>query len=384
MPRPELLHRLAELYAGRPVVLGPGPAAGWASWVERLDRLGCPTLVLDLPGPPTALTTDELRRHDRALRDLSPEAVAAIEELDPDGRGMFRTTPFVTSDEPVLGRPVTGGRPRAFLELEDKVLAEDVWAGAGVAAAPSRVVPLDDRALTEATEQLRGPLGAVWTGDGLTGGGDYVRWVADHDDQVRVRAFFLPRSRRVRVMPFLDGVPCSIHGFVLADGTATLRPVEIAVLRDRAARTFVYGGLGSTWDPPAADREEMREVARRVGEHLRRAHRYRGAFGVDGVLTVEGFRPTELNPRMSAGATLLTRVDSDFFQLLQASLLAGVDTGATVADVEELVPAMDAARRVEVVGARAVDLPQGHRLATYLATRDRDLEAAPDLRGQGP
>ena len=380
MPRPELLSRLTELYAGRPVVLGPGPVAAWTSWVERLDRLGCRTLVLDLPAPATVLTTDELRTHDRLLRDLPLDAVVAVEAHDPERRGVFRTTPFVTSDEPVLGRPVTGGRPAAFLALEDKALADGVWAAAGVRSAPSRVVPLSGRALAEATEEVRGPLGAVWTGGGLTGGGDYVRWVDDHDDEIRARAFFAPRSEQVRVMPFLDGVPCSIHGFVLADGTAVLRPVEIAVLRDRSARTFVYGGLSSTWDPPAADREHLRDVARRVGEHLRAAHGYRGAFGVDGVLTADGFLPTELNPRLSAGATLLTRVDADFFQLLQANLLAGVDTGATVADVEELVPAMDATRRAELVRAKKVDLPAGSRLAAYLAAREPHLEAAPELR----
>ena len=96
-------------------------------------------------------------------------------------------------------------------------------------------------------------------------------------------------------MPFLDGVPCSIHGLVLPDGTAVFRPVEIAILRDAAGRQFVYGGLSTYWDPPPADREEMRDVARRVGEHLRAAYGYRGAFGIDGVLTADGFRPTELN-----------------------------------------------------------------------------------------
>ena len=144
-------------------------------------------------------------------------------------------------------------------------------------------------------------------------------------------------------MPFLDGVPCSIHGFVLPDGTAALRPVEIAMLRSDAERRFVYGGLGSTWDPPAADREEMRDAVRRVGAHLQAAHGYRGAFGIDGVLTAEGFRPTELNTRMSAGLTLVTGVDQRFFTLLQHHLLAGLDTGLRAADVEALVPLMDAA-----------------------------------------
>jgi hypothetical protein len=88
----------------------------------------------------------------------------------------------------------------------------------------------------------------------------------------------------------------------------------------------------------------MRDAARRVGACLQRDHGYRGAFGIDGVLTAEGFRPTELNTRMSAGATTLSELDRRFFTFLQAALVAGVDPGLTAADVEGLVPAMDAAR----------------------------------------
>ena len=40
-----------------------------------------------------------------------------------------------------------------------------------------------------------------------------------------------------------------------------------------------------------------------MGDHLQAAYGYRGAFGIDGVLTADGFRPTELNTRISAGLT---------------------------------------------------------------------------------
>jgi len=93
----------------------------------------------------------------------------------------------------------------------------------------------------------------------------------------------------------------------------------------------------------------MRAVARRVGSWLQAEHGYRGAFGIDGVLTADGFRPTELNTRMSAGATTVSEVDRRFFTFLQAALVAGVDTGLTAADVEGLVPAMDAHRTGKVV-----------------------------------
>jgi len=363
--------RLGELWAGRPVVFGPFVLAGATPYVAWFHGLGCPVLVVATtrgagPVPPegdclvvsveppaTASMTDELRTHDRLARHLPEEARAAIEAFDPDHRGTWFATPFVTTDEPIDGRPVTGGRPASFLELEDKMVADAVWDAAGVERAPHRLIELaDDDALAEATAELAGPLGAVWTGDardGFNGGGNFVRWLRDDRDRAEALAFFRPRCDRVRVMPFLEGVPCSIHGFVLPDGTAALRPVEIVVLREPATRTFRYSGLGTTWDPPGPDREVMRDAARRVGAHLQREHGYRGAFGIDGVLTADGFRPTELNTRMSAGASTVAEVDRRFFTFLQAALVAGVDTGLTAADVEGLVPEMDAHRVGKVV-----------------------------------
>jgi hypothetical protein len=370
--------RLGELYAGRPVILGPGVLAGLTPYVEWMRGLGCRTLALStargagpVPGPgecvvvevvppPTAMVTEELRILDRLTRELPEHAVAAIEEFDPDRTGIWLTTPFVTTDEPVLGRPVTGGRPASFLALEDKMLADQIWAAADVPCAPHLIVPVDEQALATATDRMAGRLGVVWSGDardGFNGGGNYVRWVLDEDDRAAAYGFFAPRCDRVRVMPFLDGVPCSIHGIVLPDGTAALRPVEIAMLRNVDERAFVYGGLGTSWDPPDADREQMRAIARRVGAHLQAVHGYRGAFGIDGVLTADGFRPTELNTRMSAGLTTVGEVDRRFFTLLQANLVAGVDTGLTVADVEGLVPLMDENRT-----GNAVALAEGAKV----------------------
>ncbi|MGZ8750855.1 MAG: hypothetical protein ACXWYP_08250 [Pseudonocardia sp.] len=381
--RAEVTARLGGLYAGRPVLLGPGVLAGFTPLVAPMRALGCRVLVVstargagpvpadgdcvvvEVTPPATASVTDELRALDRLARRLPPGAEAAIEEFDPERCGTWFTTPFVTTDEPILGRPVTGGRPASFLALEDKLLAEEVWAAAGVRAAPYRIVPVERAALAYATEEVAGPLGAVWSGDardGFNGGGNYVRWIADPHDEAAALGFFAPRCDRVRVMPFLDGVPCSIHGFVLPGGTAALRPVEIAMLRNVTDRRFVYGGLGTSWDPPPADRDEMRDVVRRVGARLQAEHGYRGAFGVDGVLTADGFLPTELNTRMSAGATAVAEVDRWFFTLLQANLVAGVDPGLTVDELEGLVVLMDAERTGNVVA-----VAEGHRVGGELS-----------------
>lgn len=357
--------RLSEQYAGRPVLLGPGILAGYTSLVARLVELGSPVLVLvtgtgagplpprgtctvvEITLPPTASMTEEVRLLDRAVRALPPEAVAAIEDFDPDRDGVWITSPFVADDDPILGRPVTGGRPSSYLVLEDKLLADTIWAAADVDHAPYRLCRVDRDELAAATSALATPLGAVWSGDardGINGGGNFVQWVQDSHDQAAAFAFFAPRCGRVRVMGFLDGVPCSIHGFVLPDGTAVFRPVELAILRDTAHRRFVFGGLSTWWDPPVVDREEMRAAARRVGDHLAEHHGYRGAFGIDGILTADGFRPTEINTRMSAGVTAIATVAPDLFSYLQAALVAGLDTGVGVDDLETLLPLMDAQR----------------------------------------
>jgi hypothetical protein len=369
--RDEVTRRLGGLWAGRPVIIGPVVLAGFAPVIGWFQELGCPVLVVatgrgvgPLPAegsydvvwldpPATVSLTEEVRQHDRLVHQLPAELRTAIDAFDPERRGVWYATPFVSTDEDIDGRPVTGGRPASFLALEDKLLADAVWDAAGLDRAAYRILDVHDEAgLVAATSELATGPGAVWSGDardGLNGGGNFVRWVRDDRDRVAATAFFLPRCDRVRVMPFLEGVPCSIHGFVLPDGTAALRPVEIVTLRDPATGTMTSSGTGTTWDPPAADRAAMRDAAHRVGAHLARAHGYRGAFGIDGVLTADGFRPTELNARMSAGATTVSEVDRRFFTFLQAALVAAADTGLTAPDVESLLPAMDAARVGKVV-----------------------------------
>ena len=381
--REALREHLGGLYAGRPVLVGPGVLAGFVNTVGMLQQAGAgPILVLstargagDVPDvevvevtpPETSSVTAELRALDPLVRDLPADVVARIEAFDPDRQGIWSTPPFISTDEPILGRPVTGGRPRSFAALEDKIWAEELWATVGIPRATSHVVPPTRAALDEASAALGGDV--VWSGDtreGFNGGGDYVRWVTTAEERAAALPFFAGRCDRVRVLPFLDGVPCSIHGIVLPEGTAVFRPVEIAILRG-PDRTFAYGGLSTYWDPPVADREEMRDVARRVGEHLRTTRGYAGMFGIDGVLTADGFRPTELNPRMSAGAaSVAASVDRRLFLLLQANLVAGRDPGISARELESALPLMDRVRTgkpVAVGQTRTRSGPVSHPVA---------------------
>jgi hypothetical protein len=104
----------------------------------------------------------------------------------------------------------------------------------------------------------------------------------------------------VRIMPFLDGVPCSIHGFRTDTGLAVFRPIEMNTFRTPDPG-FRYGGMASTWEPHPALRAGMRDAASAVGARLFDSYGYLGGFSLDGVAIDSGFVPTEVNPRLSAG-----------------------------------------------------------------------------------
>lgn len=371
--RERWFRHLAGLVEGRKVIVGLAPLATMTDAVSLLARAGAQKPLLlytDRGAGPTpgedeaqlvqvevpAYTTisEAVGDHDRVLRTLPEQVVAALDGYDPDGEAVHHTGPFVTR-EPIRGRQVVGGREPAWAALEDKMLADDIWDAVGFPRCERRLVEIDRvDALEASSREIDRGLGVVWAADardGLNGGGELTRWVVTAEEREAALELLAPRCDRVRVMPFLEGVPCSIHGIVLPDGTAVLRPMELAILRG-PGRRFVFGGQGTTWDPPPPDREEMRDLVRRTGELLRHRVGYRGGFGIDGVLTAEGFRPTELNPRYSGGLAILGHlVEGNLLSLLQLNLATGRDPGVGAADLEAWALAVLDERRCAVAKA---------------------------------
>ena len=253
------------------------------------------------------------------LRAPTAEVVAAVEAFEPVGGALVIGT-FLNEAPELCGRPFLAWRRPEWLALEDKLVADDVWDRAGVARAPSAVVPLDPAAVSAAAHQLDRGAGTVWAADaseGWHGGAELVRWVRTRDEVDAVCRDLSGHSSAVRVMPFLPGVPCSIHGIVYPGYVSALRPVEQVSLRRPGRTRFFYAGCASFYDPPDAVRASMRTAARRVGDYLREAVGYRGAFTIDGVVGEDGFLPTELNPRSGAGLHTMLRALPDIpFQLL--------------------------------------------------------------------
>ncbi len=181
------------------------------------------------------------------------------------------------------------------------------WREPGSPSAPSVVMPIGD-AIARWRDLDRGA-GTVWAADasdGFHGGAALTRWVTDHAEAVAAAAELGAHGPTVRVMPFLEGIATSMHGIVLPDGVAVLRPGRAGDAA-RAATTACTQRVRHVLGPAERVRDEMRDAARRVGEQLRDEVDFRGAFTLDGVATADGFRPTELNPRFGAGLMVITR-----------------------------------------------------------------------------
>lgn len=357
---------LRPLFKRRRVILVGGPVAAWTQTCALVRRLGATAvLVVGTEGVGVGPMPDDatwvaagsnedntvlgsIRDGAALVRSPPAEIVDAVEAFDPD-RHALMVGSFLNEASELCGRPFLAWRRRAWLALEDKLLADELWDQAGVPRVGSAVVPLEPRALAEADRRLDRGDGTVWAADasqGWHGGAELVRWVRSEDDRAVVRQELSAHCASVRVMPFLAGVPCSIHGVVYPGHVSALRPVEQVSLRRPDSSRFFYTGCATFYDPPEHVRDAMRDAARRVGAHLREAHDYLGAFTIDGIVGDDGFWPTELNPRGGAGLVAMVRALPDIpFQLLLDALVGGVRLAYDPVDLERLVLAEADAHR---------------------------------------
>lgn len=316
----DLGERIRAFHAGRRWIVAVDAAAGATSTVKRLREWEAAGVMVvagiegvgDLPNADAVFYThtsgrtmmEGIRAYEASIEHPSTELVEAIDAFDPEHEAIVLAG-GISRTRLLGGRPFHGAKPPEWTDLEDKTTVDELWDAAGVARAPSLVVPVEEA--PGAAARLAGPLGTVWVADnteGWHGGGEYVRRVHDGDSLAAAVAFFGEHARKVRVMPFLEGIPSSIHGFVTEDAVAVFLPVEMLVFRRSDEGSFLYGRAANFWVPPTRIVDRMRETARSVGAELDRRVDYRGAFGIDGVCTADGFRPTELNPRHSVGIAI--------------------------------------------------------------------------------
>jgi len=354
-------------FEGRKFLLIGGPVVGFADIIASLRSLGAepPLIIGSTMGtglPPAEEDAcwcslevhasdemDALYRYEALLRNLPGEIRERVEQYDPERSARVLGTIVLGEVPEVAGRPRYGGRPLAWAALEDKVRVDALWEAAGIPHAPSAIVAAERSALLAAARELDRGLGTVWAGDardGIHGGASATFWVESDQAAELAASRISRRCDRARVMPFLEGIPCSIHGIVFPESVSAFRPVELVILRRPGPNRLVYAGTATFWDPPDADRVAMREIARDVGGRLRDHAGFRGPFTVDGVMSEEGFLPTELNPRAGAGLQPIAAAIPELpFSLLAIAAQAGEPLDFRPEVLESLVVEAADARR---------------------------------------
>ena len=337
-----------ERVQGRKVILTGDGASSFQAKIEQFRTMGAgPFLAITLKTP----INDEINLGDDVTRidvelEIDPEIFTneaswielfenppeyiqkAVDDFDPDKTAFFTIFRFRTSTH-AFGRKIDAARKSDWVQLEDKTFIDGFFAQHEIPAPSSTIVDAEYDSMAQASKMMNQGDGTVWSGDstkGLSSRGNMVRWMrpdAEEQDLDHFVEKFSSACESIRIAQFIEGRPCSIHGFVFDNGVAIFRPVELLVLRGEHGK-FWFAGTNTYWQPSIELRVEMRSVARLVGDALRSEYNYRGAFCCDGIAGKNGYVINELNTRIGDGLGYVANALPDFpLEIMQDLALAG-------------------------------------------------------------
>jgi hypothetical protein len=240
------------------------------------------------------------------LLSQPPELTRWLDRLDGDRSWRVLGTTYAEYAE-LGGRPAYGRWRPEWAVWEDKTRIDELWRRAGVPSPAHAVMAIGDPALADRAAQLDQGLGvmlAIDTTRDVLGSSQGLRWVRNGSELTTAVTHLRGLTDRVRLAPFVSGVPCSVLGMVLSGEVAVFDPIEVITLHRRSTAELVYCGTSTCWRPEARWRERLREYTGLVGRELAGSLGYIGLFSVDGILGERGFAATELNPRHVSGLGL--------------------------------------------------------------------------------
>jgi hypothetical protein len=290
-----------SLPAGRLIVLcgRPDDAAAWTEFLGSRRTLAIPLdPVITRPRSAATGATHHLARLHDVIGDLDGTGwlATAVNKFDRTGKATL-LLPDPLDPTHAGRRRRFGRRHRAHKMLEDKTVVDTLWDTIGVPRAPSIIAdgPCDITALAARIDQGNGVVcSSQPIGSGPTAGGDGICWWAPGHPPPPINDSGSSRCR-LRLMPMLAGLPVRLHGLVTASHVIPFPPLEIVTLR-RPNGTFLCAGSA----PTLHDAHDLAALTTRIGERLHRRVGYLGAFSADGIVTADGFRPTDLNARLTS------------------------------------------------------------------------------------
>lgn len=290
---------------------------------------------------------------DPSVEDFDPQheaVVLAPDPLDPPATG---------------GRELIGRKMSAIRLVEHKTIIDSLWDLAGVHRVDALVCDLTPR-LPSAIAAMDNGTGVVLScqqrGAAPQAGGEGLWWTQNGRLPESLPALDSPETR-VRIMPLLYGLPCRIHGMTIGSQVTVFPPMELVSLPRTTHGTFLWAGAVVARTLSAQARADLDAIAVKVGIWLD-ALGHRGAFAMDGILTEDGYRPTELTTRLTSafeGADPGQRV------LLHAANLLG-RAGHALGHSSELAELAQAAvrDRCDIYGASPTAATSGSRALRWI------------------
>ncbi|WP_409074180.1 hypothetical protein [Micromonospora chalcea] len=297
-----IVRALSRIVAGQRIIVFCSQRADEPEWQRLCQAAGAEALVLAfdapavaelLPPPKTRSATQLISDRHALLATLGSDSplTRLVEEFDPAEQALLLVTDPLDPRE--FGARRSLGQKHPSWELfEHKSVVDTLWDTIGLERSESLV--FDDPGALLRHDTLVATADVVVSvqprGSTPSAGGEGVRRVTNAVE-------LSSGPFRVRAMPQLAGSPCRLHGLVLAETTVVFPPLELLVPLRLTDGTYLCAG---TWPIPTAGRGRLSELTRWIGDRLRERLAYRGGFSVDGILTAGGFRPTDLNTRITS------------------------------------------------------------------------------------
>lgn len=245
--------------------------------------------------------TASINSYQKHLVVLHDDVRRAINRFDPAGDAIVIIHPTIALDE-LAGRTVFGYKNNTYNDLQNKLKFSVMLDKIDVLSSEYIVCPSNSEEIRSGFMKLNRGKGVVIAADnklGWHGAGDRTRWIHHKSDCENIASFFRDRANEVRIMPFLTGVPCSAQLLITNESCSVLNIVEQLNLLNIKQNKFVFCGVSSYWRPNEKSAGQIVKMGESIGEILRVEDGYRGFLSIDGILTEDGFMPTEINPRFS-------------------------------------------------------------------------------------